>query len=230
MSQSSQGGPQRTGVSLGALLIGLIAIAGVAVWAYFTWGPGGADAEPSPTPTVTVTATPSPSVTASPTATAEPSHCEPFGTEEISESSFTWSDDLVGTLWGGELRVGTHDCYDRVVFEFAGDGDMPGWSVIPWDTSSFTDANSGMGIEPLEGGASLHLQFAAWFDGTPLGEDAYEGETQIVTEDFPVVQEVRILGGFEGITQVGIGLDQPRPYEVTWLEDPARLVIDVYTG
>ena len=40
----------------------------------------------------------------------------------------------------------------------------------------------------------------------------------------------RIVGAFEGITQVGLGLDRARPYRVAWLADPGRLVIDVFTG
>jgi hypothetical protein len=32
------------------------------------------------------------------------------------------------------------------------------------------------------------------------------------------------------VTQIGLGLDRQRPFRVSWLEDPARLVVDVYTG
>jgi len=186
---------------------------------------------PSATVTATVTVTPSPSgaATAAPEPTGEA--CAPFGTDAASASSPDWYADLRAELWGVTMRVGTHDCYDRWVFEFAGEGAMPGWSVTPHDASTFAaDPVDEPFAPPLAGAASLDVAFAAWYDGTPLGEAPYAGDRVIVTDGFPAIAEARILTGFEGISHVGIGLDEPRPYRVTWLDDPGRLVVDVYTG
>lgn len=183
---------------------------------------------PSPTPTPTASATPTPSPTPSPT-------CEAFGTSYASTSSEDWSSQLRtapgDALWGATMRVGTHGCYDRWVFEFEGTADMPGWSVTPYPASTFLGDPSGELIDPpLAGTASLDVAFAAWYDGAPIGEATYSGPRDLLTPDLPAIKEARIVGGFEGISHVGIGLDRARPYRVTWLTDPARLVIDVYTG
>ncbi len=194
--------------------------------------------EPGPS----TTGPPSTSAPASPSATSEPSPtptatgaaCEPFGTLAASASSDDWFADLRGgpgeELWGETMRVGTHACYDRWVFEFAGDADMPGWSVTPHDASTFLGDPSGEPIEPLAGTASLEIMFAAWYDGTPIDQPAYAGPSDIASDALPAIKEARILSGFEGITQVGIGLDAAHPYRVTWLTDPGRLVVDVFTG
>lgn len=232
MSESAPGGQGR-GTSIGALLIGLIAVVGAGVWVWFAFGPGASEPGPSATPTITVTATPSPSATASATSSGTPDAtptCDTFGTLEASTSSDDWAEQLRSEIWGVTMRVGTHACYDRFVFEFDGDDDMPGWSVTPHDSPEFTADPSGEEIDPLAGTASLDVAFAAWGDGTPLGEDPFEGELVILTDGFPVIQEARFLSAFEGITHIGIGLSGAQPYEVTWLEDPARLVIDVFHG
>lgn len=235
--------PRRPGGRGGAIVVGLITVIAVAVlvWWWFLGGSPEPEESTSATPvatvTETVTATPSPSTTPSATASgaasasASAATCKPFGTDQSTESFADWPAELAGeSLWGVDMRVGTHDCYDRWVVEFDGDGAMPGWSVTVHDSSTFMADPSGEDIDPLAGSSSLEVLVAAWFDGTPIGQDAYAGETDIVTDGYPAIQEARIISGFEGITQVGIGLDEARPYRVAWLTDPGRLVIDVYNG
>ncbi|MDN4477402.1 hypothetical protein QQX10_08710 [Demequina sp. SYSU T00039] len=187
--------------------------------------------EPSPSATSqmpSATATPSPAPTPTPTPSPTPT-CEAFGTEEATASSDDWGAHLSPVIWGSTMRLGTHDCYDRWVLEFAGATAAPGWSVTPYEASTFTLDPSGEELTPaLAGAASLDVAFGAWVDGTPLGEDAYTGPMTLAGGG--AILEARILGGFEGISHVGIGLDQARPYRVTWLEDPVRLVVDVFTG
>ncbi|WP_062465155.1 AMIN-like domain-containing (lipo)protein [Demequina soli] len=189
-------------------------------------------ASASPTPAPSPTATPTPATTAS---SGGASACEGFGTADASTSSADWSSQLRTApgeaLWGVTMRVGTHDCYDRWVFELTGPGSMPGWSVTPIAASTFPGDGSGEDFSPdLQGGASLDVAFGAWFDGSRIDHAPYKGPRQILTGAFPAIQEARIVGAFEGITHVGIGLDKARPYKVTWLTDPKRLVIDIFTG
>ncbi len=196
----------------------------------------------SPSPSASTTASSTPQTTApgipSPTPTGGPNSpeptasgtCEAFGTTTATTSSSEWAAHLSSDLWGADMRVGRHDCYDRWVFEFAGDGGEPGWSVTPHDASAFVVDPSGEMLAPvLFGTASLEVSFGAWYDGTPLGEDPYLGVSGTGLLGGGIT-EARILSGFEGITQVGIGLDEVRPYRVFWLDDPGRLVIDVFTG
>lgn len=178
--------------------------------------------QPSPTPSGT--ASPSPAVTASET-------CEAAGETGPTTSGADWAAHLSASLYGVTMRVGVHDCYERWVLEFAGDGDAPGWSVTPHDGGTFAlDPSDNPVDPPLAGDASLEVLVGAWYDGTPIDQPAYEGPLVLAPGDTSVIREVRILGAFEGVTQVGIGLRAERPYSVTWLDAPARLVIDVYTG
>ncbi|MDN4490696.1 hypothetical protein QQX13_07605 [Demequina sp. SYSU T00068] len=182
----------------------------------------------TPAPSATATASPAPTPTPTPTPTPSPT-CEAFGTEAASASSDDWGAHLSPVIWGSTMRLGTHDCYDRWVLDFAGATAAPGWSVTPVEASTFTLDPSGEELSPaLAGTASLDVAFGAWVDGTPLGEDPYTGPTTL--SGTGAIREARILGGFEGISHVGIGLDRSRPYRVTWLEDPVRLVVDVFTG
>lgn len=199
-------------------------------------------ASPATTPSATPAATGSPTQSPAPTASPSPTdpssptaECATFGTTGATASSPDWSSQLRTTpgdaLWGETMRTGDHECYERWVFEFDGDGAMPGWAVNPHAGSTFDADGSGEPIaHPLAGAASLEVLFAAWYDGTPLGEEAYEGPMVLLGAEGSAIREVRIVSGFEGISQVGIGLDEERPYRVTWLEDPGRLVIDVFTG
>ncbi len=192
----------------------------------------------SPSPSVTPSATPAPTVTATATVTASPSpaptsspapqDCATFGTSAAGASSPDWASSLASGLWGVTQRVGVHECYDRWVLEFAGDGE-PGWQVTPHDASTFaTDASGEDLAPPLAGGASLEILVGAWYDGTAISQAGYAGPLSVTGSG--AIREARIVGAFEGITQVGLGLDEARPYRVTWLEDPPRLVVDVFTG
>ena len=66
--------------------------------------------------------------------------------------------------------------------------------------------------------------------GRPEEWPPFEGPDDIVTTGYVALREALNLHAFEGVTQIGLGLDQQRPFRVTWLEAPARLVVDVYTG
>ncbi|WP_439645404.1 AMIN-like domain-containing (lipo)protein [Demequina maris] len=209
-----------------------LAVLAVAVLAGCTASP---EPEVSPSATASASASASASPAASPDDSASPSAtataadgCPAFDTTGASASSDDWSGDLSADLWGVTMRVGTHECYDRWVMEFKGKGAMPGWSVTPHAASVFTVDGSGDDLSPaLTGNASLEVSFGAWYDGTVLEKAPYEGPKTVMTGGFVAIQEARIVGAFEGITQVGIGLDSLRPYRVMWLEGPPRLVVDV---
>ena len=178
------------------------------------------DAIPS-TPSVTETVSPSESP---PTSAAS---CEPFGSTEDVESS----DPLaMSTLTGASMRVGQHDCFERFVFEMTGTGDPPGWSVGYADPM----AADGSG-EPVEllGDADLEVVVRVWtvpeFEGRPDEWPPFSGPNELVTTGFDAIQQVRNLYAFEGVTQIGIGLDEQRPFRVSWLDGPPRLVVDIAT-
>lgn len=166
--------------------------------------------------------------TDTPSPTAEPTTAPATSPDPVSlppwQSADTVTEDFFGS--GGELlpvglRVGDHDDFDRVVLEMAGDA-VPGWRVgyVP---EAIADGSG----EPLalEGDAVLEVLVS----GTRYadeGEDHYDGPTVLDGED--VVEQVRYVGTFEGLTQLFIGVDDGRqPFRVFPLADPARLVIDI---
>jgi hypothetical protein len=183
---------------------------------------GSGSAVPPVSPTATATVGPTESPTASPVA------CAPFGgTGEVD------SDDplALSALTGASMRVGRHDCFERFVFQMAGAGEMPGWSVGYQDP--MTADGSGEPVD-LRGAADLAVTVGVWtvsdFEGRPEEWPPFEGPDDIVTTGYVALREARNLYAFEGVTQIGLGLDRQRPFRVSWLEDPARLVVDVYTG
>ena len=177
---------------------------------------------PQATPTTTVTVSPTPS----PSGTSEA--CEAFGsTDEQSSADAT----ELSTLVGAQMRVGEHACYERFVFEMTGSGNQPGWTVGYADP--MTTDGSGEVVDLL-GQADLAVTVGVWtvpdFEGRPAEWPPFTGPDDIVTSGFVAIEEARNLYAFEGVTRIGLGLDERRPFRVSWLDGPPRLAVDVYTG
>ncbi|WP_448854287.1 AMIN-like domain-containing (lipo)protein [Corynebacterium frankenforstense] len=117
-----------------------------------------------------------------------------------------------------DTRVGEHDGYDRVVFEFDGDGDGdPGYHTA----YSKEPAQQGSGF-PVEypGNVALVVMIHGVkmnLEGPPPGPVAGAAGN---------IAGVKDTGTFEADAQYVIGLDRERPYTVTTLQNPTRLVID----
>jgi hypothetical protein len=129
------------------------------------------------------------------------------------------------------MRVGRHDCFERFVFEMTGTGGDPGWRV------RYVDPLSGQGSgEPIEllGSATLEILIGVMtvteFEGRPDEWPPFDGPDDIVTSGYVALKEARMLFGFEGTTQIGLGVDRVRPFQVSWLDGPPRLVVDVAIG
>lgn len=125
------------------------------------------------------------------------------------------------------VRVGTHDGYDRVVWEFS-EGDRPRVRVEYVDEPR--QPGSGNAVD-VAGGAYLRLiaEFAT-DRGAELyapGAEPYEGPSRLDGGNAQVVREVVSLGDFEANMQWAIGVDQERPFRIRMLEDPLRIAVDV---
>ncbi len=137
----------------------------------------------------------------------------PTPTLDLGEQSGPW--DLVLT----DVRVGHHSGFDRVVLDLEGEG-TPGWSVEYVDRARL----EGSGERVRVAGESV-LQVVASGTTWP-GEGYYDGPRR--TAGAGAVSEVVVGGTFEGYTQVFVGLSgDPARFEVTALDDPTRLVVDV---
>lgn len=122
-----------------------------------------------------------------------------------------------------DVRVGSHETYDRVVFEFSGTG-LPGYRVQY--TEEALQQASGHALA-VTGNDILEVLV----EGTPMGSLPNNpslvsvGPYQLATGN---VAGVTNGGTFENQSQFFIGLDQQRPFEVTVMDNPTRLVIDVH--
>ncbi len=130
-----------------------------------------------------------------------------------------------GTSLLSDVRVAGQAGYDRVVFEFRGEG-VPGWQVGYVDPPILSD---GEGAEvDVAGGAFLEVRLTP-ASGVDLSEDfeeVYTGSDR-VDGDTAAVTEVVRTGDFEAVLTWVIGVEAEAPFAVSTLADPSRLVVDL---
>ena len=122
-----------------------------------------------------------------------------------------------------DIRVGSHEAYDRVVFEFSGDG-LPGYRI------QYTDKalQQASGHELAVSGNDI---LEVLIEGTPMDrlpsnpDLISAGPYQLATGN---VAGITNGGTFENQSQFFIGLDRQRSCEAPVLERPTRRVIDVH--
>lgn len=119
-----------------------------------------------------------------------------------------------------DVRAGDHGTFDRVVFEFEGEG-SPGWTTQYVDTPLHQasglplDVSGTRNLEVMIHGTPMAMPWPQWLmDGGHLGVAAGG------------VQNVYSASAFEGDSQWVIELDEKRPYFVYTMENPNRLVIE----
>uniref|UniRef100_UPI0038CD5E2F AMIN-like domain-containing (lipo)protein n=1 Tax=Streptomyces geranii TaxID=2058923 RepID=UPI0038CD5E2F len=125
-----------------------------------------------------------------------------------------------------DVRTGRHDCYDRIVFDVPGGGQV-GYAVQYVDR--FYADPSGQYI-PVAGGAILDIAVGAWSYDLEAGVPTYPG---VVGRPLPGVnisgystfRDARFGGTSEGQSQVGLGVRARLPFRVIQLAD--RVVVDV---
>ena len=128
------------------------------------------------------------------------------------------SDDPTKALALTGIRAATHEGFTRVVLEFSGEGTPGVWSAA-W-TDEAVEQGRGLPIQ-VEGQAVLDLVI----DGTPMtaSNTPYPSGTHTRAGDLDVVSD----GTFEDNTHVVIGAPAARQFQIGFLSDPVRMVIDV---
>lgn len=128
------------------------------------------------------------------------------------------SEDPTKALALTGIRAATHEGFTRVVLEFSGEG-TPGVWRGAW-TDEAVEQGRGLPIQ-VEGEAVLDLII----DGTPMTatENPYPGGTHTRAADLDVVSD----GTFEDNTHVVIGAPTTRQFQIGFLSDPVRMVIDI---
>jgi hypothetical protein len=123
------------------------------------------------------------------------------------------------------VRVGAHEGYDRVVFELGGTG-TPGYRVEYVDQPVADGSGDSV---PLKGTAYLQVVLRGLGMPEDTGVPAY-GTYKTRVRGAGGIAEVAPGSVFEGEQQAFIGLTGGRrPFRVSVLSDPARVVVDVRT-
>ena len=128
------------------------------------------------------------------------------------------SDDPAKALALTGIRAATHEGFTRVVLEFSGKG-TPGVWRAAW-TDEAVEQGRGLPID-VEGEAVLDLVI----DGTPMtaSNTPYPSGTHTRAGDLDVVSD----GTFEDNTHVVIGSPTTRQFQIGFLSNPVRMVIDI---
>lgn len=131
-----------------------------------------------------------------------------------------------------DVRVGAHDGYDRIVFEFVAPKPNPGgkggvpYFEIRQAKPPFTADPSG---EPLDvfGDAFVHIvmQGATGYDFD--GKPTYAG-SRTLTPGFGTLAQVVEGGDFEATLNWVLGLSRPTCWDTQVLHNPDRLVVDFH--
>lgn len=170
----------------------------------------GAAARPSPS------AAPS-TAAAEPSPTPRPSTAFAGGTGRVEE------EPTGGPLSVVAVRAARQDGYDRVVFELDGrEAGAPGWTVEYVDDPR----RDGSG-DPVEVKGDKTLVVLISGSGYPFDTGVEEAERATVGADLEVVEDVVLGSVFEGVYEAFVGVDGERPFTVSRLADPARLVVDI---
>ncbi|MFI9386428.1 hypothetical protein [Kutzneria sp. NPDC052558] len=119
------------------------------------------------------------------------------------------------------IRVGAHDTYDRVVLDLTS---LPTYSY-DFTSQLYYDPSGRPVTIPGATFVRLVMQGATSYDDN--GNPTYTGPRTITTPQLTNVQAVAIIGDFEHVLSVGLGLKHTATVHVFTLTAPNRLVIDV---
>jgi len=168
----------------------------------------------SPSPSI---ASSEPSASATPLPTVEPSGEAGFACDLPVHGSGTAARANIT-----DVRVGTHDGYDRIVFQFR--GGIPEFDIAS-ATPPFTADPSGQPIT-ISGSAFLSITLHGGTKQTETGGSSYSGPRNFAV-DFPTLVNLAEGGDFEAVSTWYAGLSDASCLRVSTLTAPDRLVIDL---
>lgn len=125
-----------------------------------------------------------------------------------------------------DVRIGSHDGFDRIVIEFMGEG-SPGYWVRYEDMP--TQQGSG---NPISVAGANKLAIDVRGTGYPFDFNVADYPSgPVKPRGTSAISEVRGFGTFEGSTQYVAGIDgERRPFKVFRAQNPTRLIIDIQTS
>lgn len=132
----------------------------------------------------------------------------------------------MSALVGNDVRTGAHACFERFVVELgpAGTpGPFPGY-MVRYVPKPIRLSPSGLPIT-IRGTAVLQVSLGSWMNGPE--NRGYQGPDDVVPTNVSTILEYRLTEDFEGQSAWSLGLDRKRPFRVTTLTGPPRLVVDL---
>ena len=111
----------------------------------------------------------------------------------------------LSSLVGTDIRTGGHECFERVVLELGGSGELPGFQV-QYEPDPILDSPSGEPVE-VAGEATLVLSVGAWMPD--IEGNGYQGPLEFVPTNVVNIEELQQIENFEGQNAWAIGLDMP---------------------
>ena len=190
-------------------------------------GAGGTSTPAASAPTARSSATSAPTASA---ATAAPAADVPLATPSTAASCAASAN---GTLMEEQallvgVRVGTHDGYDRVVFEFTSRGaptkDRATFEIGRTTPPYFEDP-SGRPLT-IAGDPVLAITFHGATIQTLASGAAYSGSRDFKPR-YPVLSELKSRGDFEAVSSWLAGLTRTACVKAQVLTNPTRLVLDL---
>lgn len=125
-----------------------------------------------------------------------------------------------------DVRAASHEGYDRIVFEFEGDG-IPGYSVS-YTTDAITCGSGEDKAEELGDGtapaAILRIQMQPANAHTEAGESTAPLELQ---PNLSTIRAALLTCDFEADVTYHLALTAEQPFAISTLNDPPRLVVDI---
>jgi len=174
------------------------------------------------------TSSSSPSPSAGSSASGEPSSsadasAEPAGGLPVFVCSLPIDGDATtDRAQIADVRVGRHDGYDRVVYEFEGAG-TPQYTIRP-ATPPLTADPSGLPMT-VNGNAFVEIVLHGATTILPDGVPTYSGQTDFEPDFTQLVQLIE-AGDFEAVSSWYAGLAAEGCLRAFVLSNPSRLVID----
>lgn len=119
------------------------------------------------------------------------------------------------------VRIGTHEGFDRIVFEFA--ERVPGYHTEYIDRP-VRKCGSG-NVTQVAGDGWLEVRMS------PVNAHTEEGRPTVAERErmpnLPVLSELELTCDFEAVVTWVFGVESPNRYQVRELSSPPRLVVDV---
>jgi hypothetical protein len=158
-------------------------------------------------------------VTAGLALTSLPASADLGAPTSTASRSVSRSPSPIPRLFG--IRTGRHATFDRVVLDLR--GGAPGYRV--GYVKTVREDGSGKVVD-LRGRAQLLVRLSPAQAHRNNGTATYTGSRRILVDD-PELREVALVGDFEGVVSVGLGVRAKHGFRVLTLHDPTRIVIDI---